>query len=97
MPVFAALFLMVTFFQRRVPGTNGFVGEFLSVGTFKAASLWLGYPVAGVHHRHPRRGLHAVDGAAGLLRPGDRPENAGLKDLNLRESVTALGLCCWCS
>ena len=38
MPVFAAFFLVVTFSSIAVPGTNGFVGEFLVLlGTFKSS------------------------------------------------------------
>src|SRR5215471_3535732 len=44
MPVFAALFLIITFASIAVPGTNGFVGEFLVLlGTFKSTSvpMWI--------------------------------------------------------
>ena len=42
MPVFAAFFLVVMFSSAGLPGTNGFVGEFLIlVGTFKADALGL--------------------------------------------------------
>jgi len=38
MPVYSALFLIITFSSIAVPGTNGFVGEFLVLlGTFKSA------------------------------------------------------------
>jgi NADH-quinone oxidoreductase subunit M len=40
MPVFAALFLIITFSSIAVPGTNGFIGEFLVLlGTFKSTHL----------------------------------------------------------
>ncbi|MBI3971185.1 MAG: NADH-quinone oxidoreductase subunit M [Chloroflexi bacterium] len=40
MPVFAAFFLLVMFSSVGLPGTNGFVGEFLILlGTFEAAAL----------------------------------------------------------
>jgi len=40
MPVFAAFFLIVMFSSLGLPGTNGFVGEFLIlVGTFKQSAL----------------------------------------------------------
>ncbi len=90
MPFFAASFLVVTFSSIAVPGTNGFVGEFLVlVGAFKASSLWLGYPVLA--------STTIILGASYMLwmvqrvffGPIDRPENAGLKDLDLREGVTA--------
>ncbi len=42
MPVFAAFFLLVMFSSAGLPGTNGFVGEFLiMVGTFEASTLGL--------------------------------------------------------
>ncbi len=42
MPVFAAFFLIVLFSSIGLPGTNGFVGEFLIlVGTFRAEELFL--------------------------------------------------------
>jgi NADH-quinone oxidoreductase subunit M len=90
MPFFAASFLVVTFSSIAVPGTNGFVGEFLVLlGTFKAGALWLGYPVLA--------STTVILGASYMLwmvqrvffGPIDRPENAGLKDLDLREGLTA--------
>jgi NADH-quinone oxidoreductase subunit M len=49
MPVFAAFFLIVMFSSAGLPGTNGFVGEFLIlVGTFKAEALGLqAYAIIG--------------------------------------------------
>ncbi len=42
MPVFAGFFLLVMFSSAGLPGTNGFVGEFLiMVGTFQAPTLGL--------------------------------------------------------
>ncbi len=90
MPFFAASFLVVTFSSIAVPGTNGFVGEFLVLlGTFKASSLWLGYPVLAT--------TTVILGASYMLwmvqrvffGPIDRPENGGLRDLDLREGLTA--------
>jgi NADH-quinone oxidoreductase subunit M len=41
MPIYAILFLIVTFSSIAVPGTNGFVGEFLSLaGGFQASPLF---------------------------------------------------------
>jgi NADH-quinone oxidoreductase subunit M len=90
MPFFAASFLVVTFSSIAVPGTNGFVGEFLVLlGAFKGARLWLGFPVLAT--------TTVILGAAYMLwmvqrvffGPIDRPENGGLKDLDLREGLTA--------
>jgi NADH-quinone oxidoreductase subunit M len=91
MPVFAAAFLVITFSSIAVPGTNGFVGEFLVLlGTFKASALWLGFPVLAA--------TAVILGASYMLwmvqrvffGPIDRPENAALRDLDLRETVTAV-------
>jgi NADH-quinone oxidoreductase subunit M len=90
MPVFAAFFLIITFSSVAVPGTNGFVGEFLVLlGTFKS-NLPLGLGVAA--------SLGVILGAAYMLLmvqkvffgPVSRKENQGLLDLNLREIATAL-------
>ncbi len=92
MPVFATFFLIVTFSSIAVPGTNGFVGEFLVLlGTFKS-NLTM---VIGVLAT-----TCVVLGAAYMLwmvqkvffGPVTHNENKGLSDLNLRELVTALPL-----
>ncbi len=89
MPFFAAAFLVVTFSSIAVPGTNGFVGEFLVLlGTFKASALWLGYPLLAT--------TTVILGASYMLwmvqrvffGPITRPENAGLRDLDFREGIT---------
>jgi NADH-quinone oxidoreductase subunit M len=90
MPFFAATFLIITFSSISVPGTNGFVGEFLVLlGTFKAPALWLGWPVLA--------STVVFLGAAYMLwmvqrvffGPIERAENAGLRDLDGRERWTA--------
>ena len=51
MPVYAAFFLIVTFSSIAVPGTNGFVGEFLVLlGTFKS-NLPIAFGVIAGHRR----------------------------------------------
>jgi len=46
MPVFTAFFVIITFSSVAVPGTNGFVGEFLVLlGTFKA-NTWVAFLAA---------------------------------------------------
>jgi len=92
MPVFAALFLIITFSSIAVPGTNGFIGEFLVLlGTFKSGmSLWFGALAS----------LGVILGAAYMLWMVQRVffgelthrENghSHLVDLNLREILTAL-------
>ena len=66
MPGYALLFMLFTMASVGLPGTSGFVGEFLSlVGTYRASS----WAAVVAHHRdHPRRGLHAVALLADLLR-----------------------------
>jgi NADH-quinone oxidoreductase subunit M len=91
MPVFAALFLIITFSSIAVPGTNGFIGEFLILlGTFKAPELPFWIPVVA--------STGVILSAAYLLwmvqrvffGPLVQVENARLKDLNVRELATAL-------
>ena len=92
MPMFAAVFLVITFSSVAVPGTNGFVGEFLVLlGTFKSSlSLWYGVLAATA----------VILGAAYMLWMVQRVffgqlvhrENAHLRDLGLREALTALPL-----
>lgn len=91
MPVYAALFVIVTMSSIGVPGTNGFVGEFMVImGTFVSLPL-------GSHGQ-----LQAVLAAFGVILaavymlsvvqrvffgPLSNPKNKGLADLNVRESV----------
>jgi NADH-quinone oxidoreductase subunit M len=92
MPVFATCFMIVTLSSIALPGTNGFVGEFLILlGTFKAN------PVYGVI------GATGVILAAAymlwmfqrvMFGPIRHEENRGLKDLNLREIVILAPLIC---
>lgn len=90
MPVYAAFFLITTFSSIAVPGTNGFVGEFLVLlGTFKSnLPLWFGViATSGV-----------ILGAAYMLWMVQKvffgqvthQENLGLKDLDKRELIAAL-------
>ncbi len=92
MPVFTTLFVIVTFSSIAVPGTNGFVGEFLVLlGTVKSPELW-SYGVVG--------GLAVVLGAAYMLwmvqrvffGPLENEKNKHLTDVNLRELLTAAPL-----
>jgi NADH-quinone oxidoreductase subunit M len=85
MPVFATFFMIVTLSSIALPGTNGFVGEFLIlVGTFKATPVYGVLGATGV-----------ILAAAYMLWMFQRvmfgaithEENRGLKDLSLREIV----------
>ena len=41
MPVFATIFMIITFSSIGLPGTNGFVGEFLALmGAFEGGLRW---------------------------------------------------------
>jgi NADH-quinone oxidoreductase subunit M len=86
MPVFATFFMIVALSSIALPGTNGFVGEFLIlVGTFKANPVYGVLGATGV-----------ILAAAYMLWMFQRvmfgaithEENRGLKDLNLREIMT---------
>jgi NADH-quinone oxidoreductase subunit M len=90
MPWFSALFVIITFSSIAVPGTNGFVGEFLVLlGTFKS-SLPLAFGALA--------GLGMILSAAYMLwlvqrvffGPLVHRENQELPDLRLRELITAL-------
>ncbi len=90
MPVFTAFFLIVTFSSVAVPGTNGFVGEFLILlGTFRS-NLPLGFAVLAA--------TGVILGAAYMLWVVQKvffgqlthQENLTLKDLNGRELGAAI-------
>lgn len=83
MPIFAVFFMIVTLSSIALPGTNGFVGEFLILfGAFKAHPWYGGVATAGV-----------ILGAVYMLWMFQRvmfgevthEENKELKDLNGRE------------
>jgi NADH-quinone oxidoreductase subunit M len=89
-PVFTASFIIITFSSIAVPGTNGFVGEFLVLlGTFKSN---LGFTIGALAT------LGVILGAAYMLWMVQKVffgglthrENQGLHDLNLREFSTVL-------
>ena len=86
MPVYAAVFLLMTMSSIGLPALNGFIGEFLILqGVFVANKMWAGFAASGV-----------VLGAAYMLYLYQRtmfgkienPKNEGLKDMNLREFAT---------
>ncbi|MFZ5441853.1 MAG: complex I subunit 4 family protein [Myxococcota bacterium] len=90
MPVYTAFFLIVTFSSIAVPGTNGFVGEFLVLlGTFKS-NLPVAFGVLAA--------TAVVLGAAYMLWMVQKvffgqvthQENLSLKDLGGRELAAAL-------
>jgi NADH-quinone oxidoreductase subunit M len=96
MPIYAALFVIVTMSSIGVPGTNGFVGEFMVLmGTFVSqtlggqAKLQAGLASAGVI-------LAAVYMLSVVQRvffgPLSNPKNKHLKDMNVRETVAVAPL-----
>jgi NADH-quinone oxidoreductase subunit M len=92
MPVYSALFLIIAFSSIAVPGTNGFVGEFLVLlGTFKSAlPLAFGLLAALGVILAPAYMLWMVQRIFfGQLTQG---ENQKVRDLNFRELATALPL-----
>ena len=83
MPIFAVVFLIVTLSSIALPGTNGFVGEFLILmGSFQTNKLLTVIAASGV-----------IFGAVYMLwmfqrvmfGPVTKAENKDLKDLSLRE------------
>lgn len=94
MPVFAAIFLIISLASLGMPLLNGFIGEFtILLGAWQVNMWWAGFAVAGI-----------VLGAAYLLWLYQRvmfgevtkPANKTLPDLNLRELVTLVPLVIWC-
>lgn len=91
MPVYAALFVVFTMASVGVPGTNGFVGEFMVImgtivsqplgrwATSQAAVAAFGVILAAVYM------LSMVQKV--FFGPLDNPKNEHLKDLNTRETV----------
>jgi NADH-quinone oxidoreductase subunit M len=86
MPVYAAIFLVMTMSSIGLPTLNGFIGEFLILqGVFVASKVWAAFAASGV-----------VLGAAYMLYLYQRtmfgkvenPKNERLLDLSQREFVT---------
>jgi NADH-quinone oxidoreductase subunit M len=86
MPIYAAIFLLMTMSSIGLPTLNGFIGEFLILqGVFVANKIWAAFAASGV-----------VLGAAYMLYLYQRtmfgkienPKNEHLLDLNLREFAT---------
>ncbi len=88
MPVYAAVFMIVTLSSIGLPGLNGFVGELLIIlGAFKAYKVFAILGATGL-----------ILGAVYMLWMFQRvmfgevvkEENKGLKDMNVREVITFL-------
>jgi len=90
MPVYAAVFLIMTLSSIGLPGLNGFIGEFMILlGTFPVNWVWVAIAATGI-----------ILGAGYMLWLYQRvmfgklenPANQQLPDLNLRELCTFLPL-----
>ena len=88
LPVLATFFMIATLSSIALPGTNGFIGEFLILlGTFKAKPIYAVFAATGT-----------ILGAWYMLwmyqrvmfRALDKPENKVLKDLSAREVCVLL-------
>jgi NADH-quinone oxidoreductase subunit M len=86
MPLYAAAFMVFTLANVALPGTSGFVGEFLTlIGTFKV-SIWtatlatIGTILSAAYALWLYRKV-----IFGVL---DKPRLAAIKDLNYREVIT---------
>ena len=86
MPVYAAVFLVMTMSSIGLPALNGFIGEFLILqGVFVASKMWAAFAASGI-----------VLGAAYMLSLYQRtmfgkvenPKNEQLPDLSVREFAT---------
>jgi NADH-quinone oxidoreductase subunit M len=87
--MFAALLTLVSLSSIGLPGTNGFVGEFLVLlGSFRTAPFFTFVATTGVIFAAAYL-LWAIQRL--LFNKLDKPENAALKDLNRRE-LTIMGV-----
>jgi NADH-quinone oxidoreductase subunit M len=91
MPWFATIFVIITMSSIGLPGTNGFVGEFMILaGTFASEALqpwpsrFVLFATAGVIFAAVYM-LHAV--AKMFWGPLDKKENQGLTDMSVREGL----------
>ncbi len=91
MPIFATIFMIVTFSSVGLPGTNGFVGEFLALmGAFQGGLRWYavfattGVILAAVYMLWMYQRV--------MFGKVTNPANENLKDLNVREVALMLPL-----
>ncbi|MFH0977246.1 MAG: NADH-quinone oxidoreductase subunit M [Spirochaetota bacterium] len=90
MPIYAAIFLIITMSSIGLPGLNGFIGEFMILmGVFTVNWVWAAIAASGI-----------ILGAGYMLwmyqrvmfGVNENPANQNLKDLNLRECFVFLPL-----
>lgn len=91
MPIFAVIFMIITFSSIGLPGTNGFVGEFLAlVGAFESGLRWYavfattGVILAAVYMLWMYQRV--------MFGKVTNPANEDLKDLSVREIIIMLPL-----
>jgi NADH-quinone oxidoreductase subunit M len=92
MPVYAAIFILITMSSIGVPGTNGFVGEFMVVmGTFTSKVLGPKHSVSqgvGASFGVVLAAVYMLSVAQKMFfGPLTNDKNRGLNDLNVRETV----------
>ncbi len=87
MPKFGAFMVLFALANSGLPGTSGFVGEFLVILASLQGQFLVRLP--GGDHADPRRGLHAVAGQACDLR--SRGQRAGGGDAGPERARI-----CWC-
>ena len=90
MPKFAAFAVLFAMANCGLPGTAGFVGEWMVILGAVKVNFWLA--LAGRHGADLRRGLHAVDGQARLLRRGRQRPCARRWRTSTRASSSMLAL-----
>jgi NADH-quinone oxidoreductase subunit M len=89
-PLFAAMLTFVSLSSIGLPGTNGFVGEFLVLlGSFQTTPYLATLATIGVIFAAAYM-LWAIQRI--LFNPLDKPENEHIPDLNARELATMLPL-----
>src|SRR5688500_13989137 len=89
-PLFAAMLTIVSLSSIGLPGTNGFVGEFLVlVGSFRTEPIWTVIATTGVIFAAAYL-LWAIQRI--LFQPVTSVENERLTDLNVREMVIMAAL-----
>ena len=89
-PLFAAMLTIVSLSSIGLPGTNGFVGEFLVlIGSFRTQPIWTVVASTGVIFAAAYL-LWAIQRI--LFQPVTNAENERLTDLNLREAVIMAAL-----
>ncbi len=74
MPVYALVFMVFMMAANGLPGTSGFVGEFLVIVGAMQVNFWLA--LLGGHGDDPGRGLHAVPVPPRDLRPAHQGRSA---------------------